>query len=103
MKMNIQKWHDKLVSQRTELTKQMQAVSEKYPLVALAYKLQIAVATDKLVEYITVLPSFRSNQSTHAHNWIVDYLTRKRNRDRCLGSAKTVEDAYGCLSDYPLI
>jgi hypothetical protein len=102
MEKGLEKWHDYIAANRAELMKQYESVRLKYPLVALALMVQRARSADRWVEEALVSGPLETAEPT----WIQfqeAYRSRKRKRERCLGTAATPGDALQCLSSYPPI
>ncbi len=102
MDKDLKKCKETLITNSAELLKQMESVAKKYPLVALAIKLQQAQLADRAIEDIDTLRPFTLDTDTLARIQ-AEYQARKRRRERCLGNAQTSQDALQCLQDYPVI
>jgi hypothetical protein len=102
MEKDIQKWLETLNTQRPELIKQMKEVSVKYPLVALAYKLQVALYVDRLLEDITIVGPIIG---PIIDNKFVDHIRAKseearRKRISCFARAHNYTDGVDCLNEW---
>lgn len=96
---HLVKWRQQVVEQ-PEFAAQWKQVQSESPLVALAWQLDRLILEEMLLEAaLTVRPGALSSEAIDRIG--VELRERKRKRDRCLGSARTAEDAGACLSAYP--
>jgi hypothetical protein len=99
MPSTLVKWREK-IAQDAEFVRQWKQVRSKYPLVALMYRLDRLALEEALVESsLLVRPGLLSEEQVAG--FTADYRNRKRNRDRCLGAARTADEVGACLSAYP--
>ena len=85
---NIKKLQEMIVTERDELKKQLDEVKVKYPLVALAYCVQTAIVAEVLLDTVAIQPEITLDEETY-RKLVAEFKERKRNRERCLGEART--------------